>query len=72
MSGIAQEAARLMDILPEKDREFAFEFIKKMVLAWDPDFTKTTSDEAEKIRAAEQSGFVDEDDIDWDSIGIDN
>lgn len=32
MSGIAMEAARLMDILPEADKEFAFEFIKKWFL----------------------------------------
>ena len=28
MSGITMEAARLMDILPEADQEFAYEFYK--------------------------------------------
>lgn len=70
MSSIVKEAARLMDILPESDKQFAYEFIKKMVLAWDPDFTKVTVDEAERIENAEQSGYVDEADIDWDRIGI--
>lgn len=46
----------------------AYEFIKKLVLAWDPDFTKVTEEEAKKIEAAEQSGFVDEKDIDWDDL----
>ena len=32
MSNIALEAARLMDALPEADKEFAYEFIKKLVL----------------------------------------
>ena len=50
MSGITMEAARLMDILPEADQEFAYEFIKKLVLAWDPDFTKVTAEEAKKLR----------------------
>ena len=69
MSSIAQKAARLIDILPETDKEFAFEFIKKMVLAWDPDFTKVTADEAKRITMAEESGFVNEDEIDWEIIG---
>lgn len=66
------EAARLMDILPEADQEFAYEFIKKLVLAWDPDFTKVTAEEAKKIEEAELSGFVDAENIDWDSIGTDD
>lgn len=71
MSNIAIEAARLMDALPEADQAFAYEFIKKLVLAWDPDFTKVTADEAKKMEAAEKSGYVDADDIDWESIGTD-
>ncbi len=71
MSSIAIEAARLMDALPEADKVFAYEFIKKLVLAWDPDFTKVTAEEAKRIEEAESSGYVDEDEIDWESIGID-
>ncbi len=69
MSGITIEAARLMDILPESDQIFAYEFIKKLVLAWDPDYTKVTDEEATIIEKAEKSGFLDADEIDWDSIG---
>lgn len=69
MSSIAIEAARLIDALPEADKVFAYEFIKKLVLAWDPDFTKVTADEAKRIEDAEASGFVDDKDIDWESIG---
>ena len=54
MSSIVIEAARLMDILPEADKEFAYEFIKKLVLAWDPDFTKVTAEEAVIIEKAEK------------------
>lgn len=71
MSGIAIEAARLMDALPEADKIFAYEFIKKLVLAWDPDFTKVTAEEAKRIEDAENSGFLDSDEIDWESIGTD-
>ena len=71
MSSIAMEAARLIDALPEADKVFAYEFIKKLVLAWDPDFTKVTAEEAKKIEDAENSGYVDADNIDWENIGID-
>ena len=72
MSGITKEAARLMDILTEADQQIAYEFIKKLVLAWDPDFTKVTAEEAKKIEEAERSGYVDDKEIDWDNIGIDD
>lgn len=50
-SNVAMNAARLMDMLPDADKEFAYEFIKKLVLAWDPDFTKVTEEEAKKNRS---------------------
>lgn len=65
------EAARLMDALPEADKMFAYEFIKKLILAWDPDFIKVTEDEAKRIEDAENSGYVDDDEIDWEHIGTD-
>ena len=43
-------------------------FLSKLVLAWDPDFTKVTPEEAQLIAQAEQSGFVDEDEIDWNDL----
>lgn len=69
MSDIAIKAAKLIDVLPEADKEFAYEFIKKLVLAWDPDFTKVTDEERKLIERAENSGFVDEKDIDWENLG---
>jgi len=68
MSDVVMDAARLMDMLPDDDKRFAYEFIKKLVLAWDPDFTKVTSEEAKHIAEAENSGFIDEADIDWDNL----
>jgi hypothetical protein len=66
MSDIVAEAAHMMEMLPETDQNFAYEFIKKLVKAWDPDFTKLTKEEAERLEAAEHSGFVNADEIDWD------
>ena len=55
-------------MLPEADQNFAFEFIKRLVRAWDPDFTKVTPQEAREIEEAEASGFLDESEIDWDNL----
>ena len=46
MSAATKEAINLMEILPESDQNFALEFIKKLVLAWDPDYTKAISHDA--------------------------
>lgn len=69
MSEIAMNAARMLNLLPEEDQNFALEFIKKLVLAWDPDFTKVTPEEATRITEAENSGFIAEGEIDWDNLG---
>lgn len=69
MSEIAMNAARMLNLLPEEDQNFALEFIKKLVLAWDPDFTKVTPEEAARITEAENSGFIAEGEIDWDNLG---
>lgn len=69
MSDMVLEAARLMNMLPESEQNFAYEFIKKLVLAWDPDYTKLTPEEARRVDAAENSGFVDGSEIDWSEIG---
>lgn len=47
-----QQAIDLMEILPESEQNFALEFIKKLVLAWDPDFTKVTSLERAELEQA--------------------
>ena len=47
------------------------EMIKRIVLAWDPDFTKLTPAEAEAPREAEaeiaRGDTVSDDAIDWDA-----
>ena len=60
----------MIDMLPVGDQRFANEFVKKLVLAWDPDFTKVTPEEAAQMKAAEESGYVPDSDIDWDKIGL--
>lgn len=68
MSELAMKTAQLLDMLPESDQDFAYEFVKKLVRAWDPDYTKVTPQEARELAEAEASGFVDEEDIDWNDL----
>ena len=68
MSQVVKEAAQMMELLPEAEQRFACELIRKLVLAWDPDFTKLTPDEAKRLEKAENSGFVDETDVDWEHL----
>lgn len=58
----------MVDMLPEQEQDLAFELVKRMVLAWDPDFTKVTAEEAAELEAAEKSGYIAEEDIDWDNL----
>ncbi len=61
--------ARMVNMLPDSDQLFAQEFIRKLVLAWDPDFTKATPDEMKSMEEAEKSGFIPAEEIDWNDLG---
>lgn len=69
MAPIAQQIANMVDILPEQDQALAYELVKKLVLAWDPDFTKLTPEETasldEAMREIERGEYVLDTDIDW-------
>ena len=70
MNAATKEAINLMEILPESDQNSALEFIKKLVLAWDPDYTKVTPAERKAIEDAEkdivENGTILHDAINWD------
>ncbi len=70
MSDVVREAIGLMEILPESDQSFALEFIKKLVLAWDPDFTKVTAKERKELEEVEKdiikNGTIPHESINWD------
>ncbi len=70
LAPIAQDIASMVDMLPEQEQALAFEMIKRMVLAWDPDFTKVTDMERAQIEQARreyQAGeTVSHEDINWD------
>lgn len=70
MAPIAQQIADMVDMLPEKDQALAFELVKKLVLAWDPDFTKVTPAEVKELEQAvtemEAGDYVTDQAVNWD------
>ena len=38
MTAIAMDIAKMVDMLPESEQRLAHEVLKRLVLAWDPDF----------------------------------
>ena len=70
MSTTTKQAINLMELLPESEQNFALEFIKKLVIAWDPDVTKVTPAERAKLEEAqreiENGETISHDAINWD------
>ena len=70
MAPIAQQIADMVDMLPEKDQALAFELVKKLVLAWDPDFTKVTPAEKAEIDRAtvemEAGDYLTDQAVNWE------
>lgn len=71
MSELAEKTATMLDMLPAAEQQLAYELMKRLVLAWDPDFTKLTAVEAEAVQKAEdeiaRGETVSDDAIDWDA-----
>ncbi len=53
MSPIAKQTIELLEMLPEQEQELVNALIKRMVLAWDSDFTKLTPFERQRLELAE-------------------
>lgn len=49
MSAVSKQIIDMLDMLPESEQELAFEMIKRIVLAWDSDFTKLTPLERQRL-----------------------
>lgn len=62
-----EEINTMLEMLPEQEQVFAYELIKRLVLAWDPDFTKVTPAEAavldEAIAEYNRGEFMELEDI---------
>lgn len=68
MSNIVKDSVTMLEMLPESEQNLAYEFIKRLVLAWDPDFTKLTPSERKSLEEAEADGeYFELESIDWDN-----
>ena len=54
MSSIVADTTNMLEELPLSEQQLAYEFIKRLVLAWDPDYTKLTASEAKNLKEAEE------------------
>jgi hypothetical protein len=69
MVPVKKQIVQMIDMLPEREQQLAFELIKRMVLAWDSDFTKLTPLERNLLVIADKEisngEIVDHSEIDW-------
>ena len=53
MTKTIEQTVSMLEMLPAQEQNFALEFVKRLVLAWDPDYTKLTPSERKKLEKAE-------------------
>jgi hypothetical protein len=54
MSMLVTQTAEMLSLLPEEEISLVNELVKKLVVAWDPDFTKVTPEEERIIKQSEE------------------
>ena len=65
MTKTIEQTVSMLEMLPTQEQNLALELIKRLVLAWDPDYTRLTPEERTRLEAAENGEYVDSEDIDW-------
>ena len=66
MSSTVKATMEMMEMLPDDEQKIAMEIVKRIVLAWDADFTKLTPAERERLENAENGEYIADEDIKWD------
>lgn len=66
MTKTIEQTVSMLEMLPLQEQDFALEFVKRLVLAWDPDYTKLTPSERKELEDAENGEYINAKDIDWD------
>lgn len=66
MTETIKETVTMLEMLPEPEQNFALEMIKRLVLAWDPDYTRLTPAERIRLEQAENGEYINGKDINWD------
>lgn len=65
MTKTIEKTVSMLEMLPAQEQNFALEFVKRLVLAWDPDYTKLTPSERKKLEEAENGEYINAKDINW-------
>lgn len=67
MTKTIEQTVSMLEMLPIQEQNLAMELVKRLVLAWDPDFTRLTPEERARLETAEAGEYIDSEDIDWNS-----
>ncbi|MEL7609891.1 MAG: hypothetical protein AAGU74_10325 [Bacillota bacterium] len=66
MTALVQKVTEMLEMLPEQDQDLAYQMVKKLLLAWDPDFTRLTPKEQERLnQALKETETISHDQINW-------
>lgn len=58
--------SEMVDMLPKDKQHIVYEYVKKLIIEWDPDFTKLTPNERKRLEEAEaEEDVIGIDEIDW-------
>jgi len=63
----AVEISNMIELLPEQEQTLAYELIKRLVLAWDTDYTKLTPAERKRLESAELN-FINGDTVSHEDV----
>ncbi len=67
MTKTIEQTVNMLEMLPAQEQDLAMELVKRLVLAWDPDFTRLTPDERIRLETAENGEYIDSENIDWNN-----
>ncbi|MCM1219409.1 MAG: hypothetical protein NC548_33435 [Lachnospiraceae bacterium] len=67
MTKTIEQTVTMLEMLPTQEQNLAMELVKRLVLAWDPDYTKLTPDERIHLESAENGEYINSEDIDWNN-----
>lgn len=54
MTSKTQDLVAMFNLLPESEQNLAFELVKRLVLAWDSDYTKLTPTERARLEESDR------------------
>jgi len=67
-----REITTMLEMLPQAEQDFVCEVVRKLIIAWDSDFTKLTPYEATELKIAHEQvvngDIFTDDEIDWDNL----